>query len=476
METKTLTRTWKAFVTLAMLQSPVSFEAQAARAPKGSKCQPVNQCSDAVDTAKKNAGMATLFANSQNSGGQSGGGDTMQNASTGTASAACRAQSQCNTLAEKCEPKKNGCEQEDCDKVKQMAAAAGAECQQAAGAAGAAGDTKQAASGGGDGSALAAMAPLAMAAAMMAMQNKKKEEEPKPDPNSAWNGVQLDCSKPDAHLFQACNGQMEQKCAAMMDDPTCVMFEARYCVGQTGTDVSGNTAAVLAATPQVDPATGMVMGVPVMGQPSEGVGTQFCANHTAYNFCKGAGRENCPSCQRLQANASAICAKNPADCLQGNSAAVMQQAAQTCPTDPAFANPNWAANTGNSGVPSTMSGIGGGGGGTILPQSVGGKASTNTMNGASTASAGTGALQEGRATGSAAGLPAGGGSASSNGPSFGVVPGSSRELASSANSFRTSSFNEAPASDVQARNSQNLFQTGSQVIRYRCETGRLNCP
>lgn len=475
METKSFSRTWKAFVTLAMLQSPLSFEAQAAQAPKGGKCQPVKQCSDAVKTAKTNAGAASLFAGQQNKGGQSGGGGALQDASTGAATAACTAQSECDKAAEKCKSDKSCDPEKDCKQIEQAAAAAGGECQQAAGAAGAAGDTKNAASGGGDGSALAAMAPLALAAAMMAMQNKKKEEKPKPDPNSAWNGVQLDCSKPDAHLFQACNGQMEQKCAAMMDDPTCVMFEARYCVGQTGTDVSGNTAAVLAATPQVDPATGMVMGVPVMGQPSEGVGTQFCANHTAYNFCKGAGRENCPSCQRLQVNASAICAKNPADCLQGNSAAVMQQAAQTCPTDPAFANPNWAANNGNSGVPSTMSGIGGGGGGTILPQSVGGKATTNTMSGASTASTSTGALQEGRATGTAAGMPAGGGSTAYNGQSFGM-PGSSRELASSVNNFRPSSVNEAPASDVQARNSQNLFQTGSQVIRYRCETGRLNCP
>lgn len=472
MGTKTFTRTLKAFVTLAMLQSPVSFEVNAA---EGSKCKPLNSCYKEVEKAQASGAASALLAKKNNKGGASGGGGALEDASNGTASAACTAQSQCSSIAEKCQDKKDGCVQKDCDKIKELAAKAGGECQQALGAAGGAGDTKNAASGGGDGSALAALAPLAMAAAMMAMQKKKKDDKPpQPDPNSAWNGVQLDCSKPDAHMFQACNGQMEQKCAANMDDPTCVMFESRYCVGQTGTGVGGTVPAVIAAQPQVDPATGMVLGVPVMGSPSEGVGTQFCSNYTAYNFCKGAGRSSCPSCERLRANASAICAQRPADCMQSNSQAVMQQAAQTCPSDPAFANPNWNAGNTVSGVPSTMSGVSGGGGGTILPQSVGGK--PIAAGGSASAGNGTGALQEGQAIGGQPGSNGGGTAGNYGGRAF-ATPGGSRELASSGMNYQPSSAGgEAPAPDVQARNSPNLFQTGSSVIKYKCDTGRLNCP
>jgi hypothetical protein len=53
--------------------------------------------------------------------------------------------------------------------------------------------------------------------------------------------------------------------------------------------------------------------------------------------------------------------------------------------------------------------------------------------------------------------------------------GGSRELASSGTNYRPSSPG-APSSEVQAQYSQSLFVTSSQVIRNRCNTGRLNCP
>jgi hypothetical protein len=234
---------------------------------------------------------------------------------------------------------------------------------------------------------------------------------------------------------------------------------------------------------QVDPSTGAIIGMPAYGQPGEGIGTQFCQNNIAYNFCKGAGRADCPSCLRLQQNASAICAQNPSACLASNSAAQMQQAAQTCPTDPAFANPAWASGTTVPTTTGATTPVGAGGPAVILMQSVngntvssaGGSASggnSGALNGAVPASAG-GALQEGHA----AGFAGNNGGGASGGSTF--VPasaGGSRELASgSGGNYRPSSLG-GPSSEVQAQYSQSLFVTSSQVIRNRCNTGRLNCP
>jgi hypothetical protein len=315
------------------------------------------------------------------------------------------------------------------------------------------------------------LAGAAMGAlAAMAMQKKNKKDQPLPvDPNAAWNGVQLDCSKMDAFMYQACNAQMETKCAPQMDEATCLQFEARYCSGQGTGAVAPPVAAAM--PPQVDPATGAIIGMPAMGQPGEGIGTQFCQNNIAYNFCKGAGRADCPSCLRLQQNASAICAQNPSACLASNSTAQMQKAAQTCPTDPAFANPAWAAGATAPAVTGGTTTVGAGGPAVILMQSANGGAQTaNSTSGPATngnygQDAASGALQEGH--------PAH--FAGSNGAFVPAGQGGSRELASSGTNYRPSSPG-APSSEVQAQYSQSLFVTSSQVIRNRCNTGRLNCP
>jgi hypothetical protein len=460
METKTLTRTLKALVALAMIQSPLIPEAAA----KGAKCEARAACDKAYTGAQTQAGLFSTQAGQHSTGGANGDASALISASQGTATVACGAQQTCEGLQEKCKPNKNGCTQEDCDAIGQTASKAAMDCAQANSTAAGAGNTQSAATGNGGGSQMMGMlAGAAMGALVaMAMQKKNKKDEPLPvDPNAAWNGVQLDCSKMDAHMYQACNPQMETKCAPQMDEATCLQFEARYCLGQGTAAVAPPVAAAM-PPPQVDPATGAIIGTPALGQPGEGVGTQFCQNNIAYNFCKGAGRADCPSCLRLQQNASAICAQNPSACLASNSTAQMQKAAQTCPTDPAFANPAWAAGVTAPAVTGGTTTVGAGGPAVILMQSANGGAQPAGAVPGST----SGALQEGR--------PAQ--FAGSNGAFVPAGQGGSRELASSGGTtFRPSSLG-GPSSEVQAQYSQSLFVTSSQVIRNRCNTGRLNCP
>jgi hypothetical protein len=488
METKNLTRTLKALVTLAMIQSPLVPEAAA----KGAKCEARAACDKAYAGAQTQMGVLSNQFGETSTGGQFGDSTALMGAAQGTATAACGVQQTCESLKAKCEQNKKskqGCTDEDCSAVQETANKAAINCAQANSTATEAGKTQAATGGGGSGSQMMGMlAGAAMGAlAAMAMQKKnKKDQLPPVDPNAAWNGVQLDCSKMDAFMYQACNAQMETKCAPQMDEATCLQFEARYCSGQ-GTGAMAPPVAA-AMPPQVDPATGAIIGMPAMGQPGEGIGTQFCQNNIAYNFCKGAGRADCPSCLRLQQNASAICAQNPSACLASNSTVQMQKAAQTCPTDPAFANPAWAAGATAPAVTGGATSVGAGGPAVILMQSANGNIQTanstsgpatngnygqGTLNGATPASA-SGALQEGRPTNFAGSNGVSGFSA--GGSAF--VPagqGGSRELASSGTQFRPSSLG-APSSEVQAQYSQSLFVTSSQVIRNRCNTGRLNCP
>jgi hypothetical protein len=477
METKTLTRTLKALVALAMIQSPLIPEAAA----KGAKCEARAACDKAYTGAQTQAGLFSTQAGQRSTGGANGDASALISASQGTATVACGAQQTCEGLQGKCKPNKNGCTQEDCDAIGQTASKAAIDCAQANSTAAGAGNTQSAATGGGGGGQMMGMlAGAAMGAlAAMAMQKKNKKDQPLPvDPNAAWNGVQLDCSKMDAYMYQACNPQMETKCAPQMDEATCLQFEARYCLGQGTAAVAPPV--VAAMPPQVDPATGAIIGTPALGQPGEGVGTQFCQNNIAYNFCKGAGRADCPSCLRLQQNASAICAQNPSACLASNSTDQMQKAAQTCPTDPAFANPAWAAGATAPAVTGGATTVGAGGPAVILMQSVkGGVQTANSTGGPATngnygQGAAGGALQEGHPANFAGSNGVSGFSA--GGSAF--VPagqGGSRELASSGTNYRPSSPG-APSSEVQAQYSQSLFVTSSQVIRNRCNTGRLNCP
>jgi hypothetical protein len=472
METKTLTRTLKALVALAMIQSPLVPEAEA----KGATCKARTSCEEAYKSAHTQAGLFSAQTGLKSAGGQNNDSGALMTASQGTANIACGVKQKCEEFKKQCDESvknKKGCQPSDCETIAETANGAGAECAQAMGAATDAGKTQAATGGGGGGNQMMGMlAGAAMGAlAMMAMQKKDKKDEPLPvDPNAAWNGVQLDCSKMDAYMYQACNPQMEAKCAPQMDEATCLQFEARYCSGQ-GTGAVAP--AIMPAAPQVDPSTGAIVGMPAYGQPGEGIGTQFCQNNIAYNFCKGAGRADCPSCLRLQQNASPVCTQNPSACLASNSAALMQQAAQSCPTDPAFANPSWAAGApttvipgapGTTGAPGT---VGAGGPAVILMQSVNG-------NAVPASASAEGALQEGRPANFAG---ASGGSNSTGGSTF-VPAGNSRELASggaAGTTMRPSSLG-GPSSEVQAQYSQSLFVTSSQVIRNRCNTGRLNCP
>ncbi len=487
MGTKTLTRTFKLLITAAMVQSPFIPDASAA-AGKGATCNSRKACEDAYKGAAAKGGIISAQA------GQASGDSTNVNAgnlfgaASGTATVACEAKTACETQKSQCKPdKKTGCTQDDCDAIGEILNTAASECAQAAGVAGDAAKTQSATgAGGGGGNMMTGMMMGAAMGALAAMMMQKKDDKPQPPPVNPLAALQpngqIDCSKQDAYNYQACNGYMETKCNTQLDEATCVAFEGRYCSG-SGTTAPPPVAA--AAPPAIDPATGIIMSAPVMGAAGEGVGTSFCQNVMAYNYCKTSGREQCPSCLQLAKNASPACTQNPGLCLAQNSLPEIEKAKQSCPTDPAFSNPAYTAGGGAQVPPNIAAGAPA----VVLPQSVGSSAAAGRGNSAGTSTVSTGGGQEaliGSTVGSRANSAQREGQANANingnsgaGVSTGYTPSSvggnssgGREFASAGNSYRPSSV--GGPSDIESKFGPSLFTTSSQVIRNRCQTGRLN--
>jgi hypothetical protein len=228
------------------------------------------------------------------------------------------------------------------------------------------------------------------------------------------------------------------------------------------------------------------------------MGTQYCKGVTGWNYCKTSGREQCPSCLQIQRNQSAACAQNPALCLAQNSVSEIEKAKSTCPTDPAFADPSFVAGGGAQvppalGAPGSLPAV-------VLPQSVSAGGSANGGATVSTGSNIAGTSQAGGGTGGISTMSANGSNANPNeqgtregyanngnsqasygggGAGGSAVVGSyggGREFAS-AGGMKPASVAGGPATDVEGQYGPSLFTTSSQVIRRRCQAGRLNnCP
>jgi hypothetical protein len=301
------------------------------------------------------------------------------------------------------------------------------------------------------------------------MNEDKKEDEPTPDPDSALLPTgQLDCSKGDAYMYGECNAWLEANCAGSTT-PACTKFSNRYC----GSDPA-----------QVKASGGFV---------GEGLGTAFCKNVAATNFCKVQGRSMCPSCLGLARNNSAACQQDPSLCLAQNSPEQINEAKKTCPTDPAFSDPNYVAG-GGSQVPDTINN--GSLPAVVLPQSVAGvkpasvsggaavidaksssgysTASVAGASGAGTGASAGGAIREGEAAGAVAGSNGSAGTYAAGA----AVSGVARDVASAKSgvNYRTASAEGRP-SDVEGPFGPSLFKTSTEVIKSRCDAGKLNnCP
>jgi hypothetical protein len=319
-------------------------------------------------------------------------------------------------------------------------------CEQAVG--NAAGQMAQQSAGmGGDASSLLSAAAMMAAAALpMLMQQQQQDDTPPPIPYQGAlrpDGT-VDCAKPDAWQFAACDDKMAETCKVAMSDSRCIHFANRYC----------NAA---------------------------GVGTQYCGTVVAYNFCSDGTKNNCPSCLQLQKETSETCIQSPATCLAQNSPEETEKFRATCPNDPVFVgngNPVQVANgtpalpgpgtaqgngppPANPGLPAPIlpaSKNPSGGPGQIAVMSVKGSqpgtqpgSNRDAYNNNPTGKAGSGS----------------GYSAMSG--SFGS--GSARDVASG--TIRST----GPAPDVNGQFSPSLFATSSQVIRTHCALGKFNnCP
>lgn len=87
---------------------------------------------------------------------------------------------------------------------------------------------------------------------------------------------------------------------------------------------------------------GMTSGSSISSVNAPGFGTTYCQYQVAFRYCKPGGKDDCPSCQELENMKKPECMANPALCAGQNSPEQMEQAKQSCPTDPKFMDPNYS--------------------------------------------------------------------------------------------------------------------------------------
>ncbi len=76
--------------------------------------------------------------------------------------------------------------------------------------------------------------------------------------------------------------------------------------------------------------------------PKNGVATSYCSQRVADEFCKSSGRAACLSCLPEAVSARAACNGDGSACRPQYSEAQINQARQSCPTDPVFSDPVFA--------------------------------------------------------------------------------------------------------------------------------------
>lgn len=505
----------------ALLISPTNIHAEAAAASGGACEQAVKKglekCHDNIQAPTTGEAVSGTI---QGGSGQLQGESAKVAALGNAVKAAClKAQEDCKKSCKtpeelkKCEP--FGTRAGMAGQEAAQATDAGQQAAQTGDASGAQeGAGQQAAEGGGMNPGMAAGLLGAAGGILAAMMGKKKDDQNQqpqmPPPTGALQANRtIDCSKSDAGTYSECNDQLAQLCMSSLSSAQCQAFASRYCGSASETAPNPTVNTNLPTTP---PALGdgiktaATTTVDTLGQPTlfggrvgangEGIGTPFCKVVVATKYCSQSGRDKCPSCVQLAINKSPICVNDPALCLAQNSPDQINQAKQTCPTDPAFSDPTFVAGGGaqlppnlrggtpavlpqKDGLGQTTIAAGGGSGG----PSVAGTGGSNGSGGISTSSirpasaaggyAGDG-VSEGRGGGAFRGSDhMGAGDRTGGGYAMG-----SRETASVGGGYRPSSAGHSgPASDVQGQYGPSVFALGSQIIRNRCAAGKLlNCP
>lgn len=313
----------------------------------------------------------------------------------------------------------------------------------------------------------------ALGAGLMYLMNKKKEDEEKDKKDE-----KLDCKSDGAAQYEECTNTLVADCVGDTTSARCTNFYNIYCSSK-GTERSSSRGSAAESASGTQAATAKTPAT-----PGEGVGSPFCQNQMAAAFCKTSGRTTCPSCLQLATANSPTCKANPMACLAQNSNDQLEAARQSCPTDPIFSNPSYAANAAPSGQ---QSATGSGSSSSQLRSPItatGSSASGGGMSSAQTASVQSGAgMSSGGVSdvGSGAGASgiAGGASASANSYSTSSTRGSTSSSSglpsdtASGVPRTTASASGGPRSDVGGPYGASLFSANSSVFKGRCAQRRL---
>ena len=170
-------------------------------------------------------------------------------------------------------------------------------------------------------------------------------QSPSPSPSSTPQDQSSGlCSTADAYRYSACDTQMVAQCSGNYSDDACVSFINRYCASavSSGTSTSVSTSGGSVSTGAGDLTAGS-SGMQVQSANSKasststtaalvtdatgaGLGSAFCQSAGAYRFCASSGNSSCASCMS-NGNPSSLTTSQ------------LTAAQSSCPTDPAFLNP-----------------------------------------------------------------------------------------------------------------------------------------
>ncbi|MGE3683253.1 MAG: hypothetical protein AB7G93_16130 [Bdellovibrionales bacterium] len=334
-------------------------------------------------------------------------------------------------------------------------------------------------------------------------KDENKDTTTSTDGSTTGGGASYDCSTDSenkAYKLEGCNEHLVDACIKKINDKTygadtkCTNFTARYC-GSTGSTTTTDT-----TKDDLGDGLSTASTAGTEGAVGEGLGTDYCQLAFGWGYCYDSSAkmkktyEMCPSCLRLKKNKSLVCEDDPSACLAQNSPAQIEKAEETCPGDPAFSDPTYAAG-GGAQVPKEAN-QGGSLPAVILPQSQSeGHGTGSTSVSASTSASGAGSPGSKRLAARATGASEG---AAREGLNAGASRGASSSGSSSSVSLSYASVNgergtasvsgtggggeygpasTGPAADVQGRFGPSVFALGTEVIRKRCEAGKfLNCP
>ncbi|MBU6408740.1 MAG: hypothetical protein KGS44_16705, partial [Alphaproteobacteria bacterium] len=317
-------------------------------------------------------------------------------------------------------------------------------------------------------------------------KKEEKKEEKKPEG--------LKCESDEGARYSDCNDQFITRCTSDMTQKGCDAFGARFCGTAGGSapgagsdsSVVGGDSSKSGGSDNISIQPGSVLrpafannnttGL-VVDKRGEGMSSPFCRRYSAYKFCQQTGRGHCPSCISLNASMSDTCMRSPELCGNENLPQQLEQAKDSCPMDPIFADPN--RQKANSSKISTQ----------YSTSSTKDSEGKSGARGASSSGGSAGA--SGGAGGSSGGAGAGGGAALDSGGALAEAPGrgvntsaeayggggaggyssqsseeSEKEASSEENAgARNPQAQAGPTQDIAVQRGQNLFSISSDVYK-----------